>query len=48
MVIHTWPWMKFTNSMAAELFWAFGCNEGMNKKIIITSVIQGILKLGNH
>ena len=25
--------MKFTNSMAAERFWTFGCNEGTNKKI---------------
>ena len=37
--------MKLTNSMAAELFWAFGCNEGTNKKIKTTSFIQGILKL---
>ena len=27
--------MKFTNSMAAELFWAFSHNEGTNKKIKI-------------
>ena len=25
--------IKFTNSMAAKLFWAFGRNEGANKKI---------------
>ena len=25
--------MKFTNTMAAELFWVFGRNEGTNKKI---------------
>ena len=24
--------MKFTKSMAAELFWTFGGNEGTNKK----------------
>ena len=38
--------MKLNNSMATELFWGFGCNEGMKKKIrAITSVVQGILKL---
>ena len=32
--------MKFINSMAAEIFWVFGQNEGTNKKInnIINSV----------
>ena len=25
--------MKLTNSKAAELFWAFGRNEGTNKKM---------------
>ena len=25
--------IKFTNSMAAKLFWEFGRNEGANKKI---------------
>ena len=33
MVIQTLAQMKFTNSMAAELFWAFGRNEEINKKI---------------
>ena len=32
-VIDTWPRVKFINSMAAESFWAFGRNEGTNKKI---------------
>ena len=25
--------MKFTSPMTADIFWAFGCNEGTNKKI---------------
>ena len=48
MAIHTWPHMKFTNSVATELFWAFGRNEGMNKKIRKHQSFKEYWIEGNH
>ena len=37
--------MKFTNTVAAELFWVFCHNEGVNKQENKkTPIIKGILK----
>ena len=48
VVIHTWPRMKFTNSMATELFRAFGHNEGTNKNMRKHQSFKEYWNEGNH
>ena len=47
-VIQTWPGIKFTNSMAKELFLTFGRNKGTNKKIGKHQSFKEFWNEGNH